>query len=407
MIDLIQPAIERLDQWISKNGWVGYDPFDGLTAPLAHYLTLEVPLLKIALEQTVRRLPFNLRPLLGITKKHSTKAMGYFANGYLRLYQVTGQQNYLDKALECLSDLRENYSRGYSGYAWGNAFDHQSRGGFQPKGLPTIVWTAFIGYSFVDTYEVLSDSVYLDVARSSCEFILRDLSKTRVTDQSLCISYAPGGQMDIHNSNMLGAALLARVYKHTREPELLEIAQKAVRYTMDHQLANGSWYYGEGLRFHWVDGYHTGFVLDALYWYMQATGDDQYETQLVHGMDYYREHLADGVIPKHYSNARYPVDIQAVAQIIQTFAFIPKEFHGDVSWADEIACWAIEHMQDPSGYFYFRKGRLFTNKVPFLHWGQSTMLAALALLLQHKQLKVDETTMDKKADASLGEEAKL
>ncbi len=73
MTDLIQPAIEHLDQWISQSGWVGYDPFDGLTAPLARHLTLGVPLLRIALEQTVRRFPFNLRPLLGITKKHSTK----------------------------------------------------------------------------------------------------------------------------------------------------------------------------------------------------------------------------------------------------------------------------------------------------------------------------------------------
>ncbi len=255
----------------------------------------------------------------------------------------------------------------------------------------------------MDAYELLSDPMYLDVARSSCEFILRDLGKRQVTDQSLCISYVPHQQMDIHNSNMLGASLLARVYKHTREAGLLEVAQQAVRYTMDHQRADGSWYYGEGRRWRWVDGYHTGFVLDALYWYMQGTGDDQYQTHLVHGMDYYREHLADGVIPKHYSNARYPIDIQAVAQIIQTFAFVPKEFHGDVIWADEIARWAIEHMQDRSGYFYFRKGRFFTNKTPFLHWGQSTMLAALALLLQRKRPAVDETTMDKKVEASLRE----
>jgi hypothetical protein len=128
-----------------------------------------------------------------------------------------------------------------------------------------------------------------------------------------------------------------------------------------------------------------------LYSYMKATGDDQYKTHLVRGMDYYREHLADGVIPKHYSNARYPIDIQAVAQIIQTFAFVPSEFHGDVIWADEIARWAIQHMQDSSGYFYFRKGRLFTNETPFLHWGQATMLAALALLLQRKRSPVDGT----------------
>ena len=37
-------------------------------------------------------------------------------------------------------------------------------------------------------------------------------------------------------------------------------------------------------------------------------------------------------------------------------------------------------MQDATGYFYYRKYPLCTNKTPTLHWGQATMFAALALL---------------------------
>jgi len=40
-------------------------------------------------------------------------------------------------------------------------------------------------------------------------------------------------------------------------------------------------------------------------------------------------------------------------------------------------------MQDPTGYFYYRKYPLITNKTPTLHWGQATMFAALALLDQN------------------------
>lgn len=390
MSEPIQTAIDHLDRWIGNSGWVGYDPFDGLSAPTARRLTFEVPILRIVLQQSVRRLPFNLRRLLRITKKHSTKAMGYFASGYLRLHQLTGRQHYLDRATFCLSDLRKNYSQGYAGCAWGNAFDYQSRGNYLPRGIPTVVWTSFIGYAFVDAYKLLSNQAHLDVARSVCDFVLRDLSTRQVTGQSLCISYVPHEHLEIHNSNMLGASLLARVYQHTGEPELIEVARQAVRYTMDHQRADGSWYYGEGLRWRWVDGYHTGFVLDALYWYMQSTGDDQYENHLRRGMDYYRQHLFSGVKPKHYSAHTFPIDIQAVAQAIQTFALIPETYHGDLAWSEQVARWAIEHMQDPSGYFYFRKHRFMTDKTPFLHWGQSTMLAALALLLQRKQAALEQ-----------------
>jgi hypothetical protein len=157
-----------------------------------------------------------------------------------------------------------------------------------------------------------------------------------------------------------------------------------VNYTVGHQRADGAWYYGEGLRWHWVDGYHTGFVLDTLYWYQHATGDMQFETNLLRGMDFYRQALFEGAIARHYDNKTDPIDIQSISQAIQTFAMIPEAYHGDPDWAEQVALWAIEHMQDPSGYFYFRKTPTATNKTPLLHWGQATMLAALTLLAQRK-----------------------
>jgi len=43
-------------------------------------------------------------------------------------------------------------------------------------------------------------------------------------------------------------------------------------------------------------------------------------------------------------------------------------------------------MQDPSGYFYYRRySRRIVNKTPTLHWGQATMMSALAGLYQQLQ----------------------
>jgi hypothetical protein len=115
-----------------------------------------------------------------------------------------------------------------------------------------------------------------------------------------------------------------------------------------------------------------------------STGDYQYETNLRRGMQYYRKNLFSGFKPRHFSTETYPIDVQTVAQAIQTFAFIPGKFSGDLDWSEKIANWSIENMQDPSGYFYFRKLRFMMNKTPCLHWGQSTMFAALALLMHRK-----------------------
>lgn len=382
--ETILESLERLEGWINDNGWLGYDPFDGLSSPLIRKLTFEIPILRIALQQSVRRLPFNIRPFLGVTKKHSNQAMGYFASGYLRLFSLTNENKYLEKARYCLSDLMNNNSTGYSGYAWGWAFDYQSRGYYCSQGVPTVVWTSFISHAFMDAYELLSNPAYLDVARGACQFILKDLPRHQINKNTLCISYIPPALMEIHNANMLAASVLARVYKHTQESELAHIAQQAVNYTMEHQRADGAWYYGEGRRWRWVDGYHTGFVLDSLFWYQQATGDHQFETHLKQGMDFYRHHLFENAIAKHYDKQTCPIDIQSITQAIQTFALIPEAYNGDLSWAEQVAVWAIEHMQDPSGYFYFRKNHTTLNKTPLLHWGQATMLAALTLLLQRK-----------------------
>jgi hypothetical protein len=210
-------------------------------------------------------------------------------------------------------------------------------------------------------------------------------------DGVACISYTPDQHKEVHNSNMLAASLLAWTAKHTGEAALLQLAEKAVGHTMRHQQADGSWYYGESLLLRWVDNFHTGFVLDALAIYIESSGDDRYVDNLRKGLDYYRQNLFQGHVPKYYRTALYPVDIQSAAQSIQTFARL-KEYGADdaLSFARGIALWTIEQMQDPEGYFYFRKHRFFTSKTPLLHWGQATMLAALGWLILQESVEAGD-----------------
>lgn len=380
MGDPLDQAIEKLDRWTSQGNWVGYDPFEGLSARGMQYLTLGNPLLRMVLQQTVRRAPINLRPLLGIRAKPSTKGMGYFASGYLKLYRARKREEYLEKARYCLEWLCENYSRGYAGHCWGNHFDYQSRLFHLPAGVPTVVWTAFITHAFLEAYEFLGDEKYLKVARSACEFILRNLS-TREQDGGVCISYIPGEHKEVHNANMLAASVLAWTAKYTHEPQLLHLAEKAVRYTVKHQHEDGSWYYGEMPMLHWIDNFHTGFVLDTLAIYIDSTGDNRYKSDLINGLDYYRHNLFRDYMPKYYNTALYPIDIQSAAQSIQTFARLKEYRSNALGFARGVALWTVQQMQDPAGYFYFRKHSFFTNKTPLLHWGQATMMAALGWLI--------------------------
>jgi hypothetical protein len=52
----------------------------------------------------------------------------------------------------------------------------------------------------------------------------------------------------------------------------------------------------------------------------------------------------------------------------------------------KVVHWTIQNMQDRTGYFYYRRySSWLVNKTPTLHWGQATMLCALAGL--YKVLK--------------------
>jgi hypothetical protein len=219
---LMSESLSRLDRWVEQANWKAYDTFDGLSSPYARFLTFNRPLLKQFWQQGVRRCFINLRPLLDIKPSMSTKGMGFFAQGNLRLHQTHGDPVYLEKAKFCLQWLTENNCKQFRNYCWGNHFDYQSRGGNISKGTPTIVWTGLIAHAFLDAYEMLGDKEYLEVATSACDFILNDLGWQRF-DEGVLLRYYPDADILVHNSSMIGASLLARVSSIVANPRYREI----------------------------------------------------------------------------------------------------------------------------------------------------------------------------------------
>ena len=372
-------SMRRLFDWLEKNDCRGYDAFDGLNARFVRPLTFETKFLRTVLQQAVRRFPLNLRPLLGVAKGHSTKGMGFLARGFIRLHEATGEGKWAEKAEYALQWLIENQSKGYSGACWGNHFDYQSRSFYLRKGVPTIVWTSLIGHAFLDGYDHFKKEQYLDIAVSACEHIMRDVDKYPNGD-GVCISYVPGQNSQVHNANTLGASLLARVYSCTGNESYRELAQKAIQYTAHCQRPDFSWYYGEKANLRWVDNFHTAYVLDCFKHYSAATHDRHYDEIIMRGYEYWKKtfFLQDGA-PRYYDHKTLPIDIQCSSQAIDTLVFFSDRDTEALSLAVKVAQWTLENMQDRSGYFYYRRySSWLVNKTPTLHWGQATMMCALA-----------------------------
>jgi rhamnogalacturonyl hydrolase YesR len=372
-------SIKMLTRWVEDHDYAAYDPGDGNNSFL-HSLTFNNLLLERILQQAVYRAPFNLRPLLGIRPHTSTKGMGYMAWGYVKMWRFTGEPSYEKRARHCLNWLIQHRSTTYKDFCWGNDFSFSSRAGKIPKGEPTIVWSSLIGQAFMEAYEVLGDANYLEIASSVCDWISK-LPKEE-TESGVCLSYVAYEQSSIHNSNMLGAALLAKVGRLTNRADALKLARDAMVYSCSRQDRDGSWFYGDQMKYHWIDNFHTGYNLDSLRRYMDATGDHTFDNHLTRGFEFFKNNFfeADGC-PKYYQNRKYPIDIQCAAQAIDTLTYFSDLDSQSLPLAQKVARWTINHMQAPDGHFYYRDLGWAVNKTPMLHWGEGTIFKALAHLL--------------------------
>lgn len=376
---LVHGSLIKLERWVEEHRYEAYEPFDGLSSPLRR-LTFGNLFLDRLLMQAVRQSPINLRPLVGIKPLPSTKGRGYMAAGYFAMYRLTDDATYRRRAVDSLEWLMAHKSPKFREYSWANHFDFASRAGRYSKHESIIVWSSLIGQAFLDGYEILGDRRYLGVAESVCRWILA-LPREK-TSSGTCLSYYAIAQSCVHNANMLGAAMLARTWRHSRRPEYLEAAAEAVRYTCTRQLSDGAWLYGEDPRYHWIDGFHTGYNLDALKCYIESTGDETYRDHMRGGLEYYTRHFfrEDGC-PRYYHDRTQPIDSQCAAQGIETLSRFAEIDPGCLDLAQRVAAWTIRNMQDRDGHFYYRLYPVLKAKAPMLHWAQATMYRALSELL--------------------------
>jgi hypothetical protein len=396
----IEAALQRLEDWIKEEQFLAWEPHDALNSPFLKRLVCGNRLLSVACVQLLRRSPWNLRPLLGIRKGYSAKALGLFLESFSQKFFVQQDAETLQQIQVLSNWLVEHTLSGYSGCCWGYHFDWPNRGFFAPAGTPTIVNTAYVALAFLTAEQILQthrlplhdesheggdkecSSDALSIAQSSCEFILRDLNILRPSANEVCFSYTPLDQRYVHNASLMGAWLLAAVYQRTGERKLSEYAAKAVRFTVARQRTDGSWPYGLEIRDKWVDNFHTGFVLLALRQTARYLETDEFERATQSGYSFWKEQmLLKGYIPKYYPDATYPIDVHCVAQAILTLLEFSDVDPTASSRATQLCMWAADNLQDPRGFFHYQIHPLYRIRIPYMRWGQAWMHLAMTKLV--------------------------
>lgn len=383
-VEAVRESLQKVRWHIEAEGFRGYDPYDVLTA--RRRFLFPGTLWPFIATQIHKRNPVNIRRLLGIGKDFNPKALGLLLEAY-SLLRTMQHDDDAEKHLDFLfSWLSSHSSPGYHGHCWGYNFDWASPGKYLKAYTPSVVVTSFVAKGIIRYYLLTKNEAALDILRSVCDFILKDLPVTESAD-GICFSYTPLRKDCCYNANMLGAEILTKVYSLSKEERLRECAQRAVDFTIAHQHDDGHWNYSidleTGRERKQID-FHQGYILDSLYDFIKLTNtkDDKYHKTLERGAHYYlkEQFLEDGRAKWRVPRV-WPVDIHNQAQGIITFAKLRDLDTSYLDFAEKIAAWTIENMQDENGYFYYQKHSSYMNKIPYMRWAQAWMFLALTIFL--------------------------
>lgn len=377
-------SIKKLDNYITKEKFKGYDPYDTLQSPL---IPKSLPnILKFVLIQIQKRNPFNIRYFLLIKKEYNTKSLGLLLDAYSELYKTYKKEHFKEKADNIFKIIKSLKNNNYNYPCWSYYFSVVHPKSTIEKNTPTVIHQSIITRGIYNYIENVNNS------NNNIEFI--SSIKIFIEEEIYCYEknnifywgYYPNSKICVYNASLH----VAEIYSYINKFEPNEIIEKkiikAINFVIEKQNLDGSWNYSfdpiSGIEKIQID-FHQGFIIESLiniYINLNLNNENilnaikkgamYYETVVFkkNGVSYWR-------VPKEY-----PIDIHNQSQGIITFQSLYKLTGNKhyIDSANNIANWTINNMQSKKGYFYYRINKLYKNKISYIRWSQSWMLLALS-----------------------------
>lgn len=388
----LRKAFVNLEQYVTRNRYKGYDPYDVLTSKFPfRKLGKWPPILAI---QVFKRNPLNLRKVFGIPKMWNPKALGLFLHGYSLLAPSESNKEKCEWLFDKLMELK---TPNVPGLAWGYPFPWASPEKYLEAWSPTSVVSGFIAQGLDAYYKTYGDPRALEAMKEICVFLTEGLHHTE-RDADYMISYSTVKPDFCYNASLLAAQVYALTYKHVQEKSYYEIARKSLETVLSRQKADGSWNYSEnmetGKQRVQID-FHQGFIIDSCLAICEALDycPAPVEKALQEGFEFYRDHQfrRDGRALWRLPGD-YPADIHHQAQGIITsvnYHQYSRSRRG-ADLAKSVLKFTIDKFQDRRGFFYYRKHQNFTDRTSYMRWGNAWMFLAMASMIHAGEMQKSE-----------------
>ncbi len=365
---------------LKKKKFSGYDPFDLLNSKIFQLTPFKYSKwLRLAWLQLGKHFPLNLRPLLLVPKKRNPKGIGLIISGLIQDFKRTDNNQYLDEARNLaewlLTQRCDSTKWTYS--CWGYHFDWQARSFYVQTGKPNIITTYYVARSLYDFGKITNEEKFITTALDAAKFMLLNLYQEN--DGNFFFGYIPGEKTLVHNANLLGSAWCIFAGKELNDTEMINQALKTARLSANEQTKEGAWLYGSNKFHNFIDGFHTGYNLEALCFIKDTLKISEFDKNIEIGYRYYLENFFEknGTV-KYYNNSIYPLDMHSFAQAIFTLLKVGGK-PSDYSLCENVINKAIELMYLPNEKrFSYQKHKFFVNKINYMRWTQAWAYYSLA-----------------------------
>ncbi|EMA08753.1 hypothetical protein [Haloarcula marismortui] len=379
---LFQVLLETLE-YARKRDYTGYDYFDGMSSRVLKMLPVDNKWVNIAVQESIKRAPVNIRPYLLVEQRQNFKGTALFSMANETAYALSSDERYREESRALVDWLIKNKAEGYAGFCGGHTHEMQQLDERRPANTPNVVPTSYGVKALLRAAAYEED--YGTVARTAASFVEEDLNYTE-SDTGARIVYQPyfDGEFYTLNGGALGARIHVDLYEAFGDPVYLERAQKLLDHIATKQADIGGWKYRDppSASHLSMDNHHNGFVLEAYLRYQEVVSDDRYSETIERALAFHRESLfdADGA-PNWDETKAYPKDIHAATQGIIVFSKA-----GDFTFARKIIDWVFANLYAGEGEFYYQKRRFYTKQFTLMRWCQAWMAYAISVYFEERHV---------------------
>ena len=383
--DFLIGLLEDTLRYARDRDYTGWDYFDGMSSQLLKAAPIDNKWLNIAVQETTKRAPINLRPLFRVEQRQNFKGSALFSMANLIAGDLTGEDDYYGEAEQLAEWLIEHAADGFAGFAGGHTHEMQlldeRRAAYMPNAIPT----SFAVKALLRVAEATGEERYAEIARTATDFVEQDL-EYRELEGGARIKYQPEytGEFYTLNCGAIAARMYIDLYEYFGEEELKDKAGKLLDYLALKQHDIGGWTYRDppSASHLSMDGHHNGFIIEGFLRYREVTGEDRHAETIDRALEFYRYTLFDDDgAPNWDEESRYPKDIHAATQGIIVFSMA-----GDIAFARRIIDWVLGNLYAGNGKFWYQKRRFYTKRFTLMRWCEAWMAYSVAEHLRYSNL---------------------